>query len=175
MFRRILIGLAAILILAVVVGLFLPAKTHVERSATIAAPPATVFAAVNSFKDFNSWSPWYEMDPKAEYKLEGPESGVGAKTSWKSEKLGSGSQTITASEPDKKVTVALDFGDMGLATATYTLTPDGTGTKLTWGLDTEHGWNLAERYMGFFLFDGFVGKDYERGLAKLKAKLEGAA
>ncbi len=174
MLKRILVSLVAIVVLAAVVGLFLPAKTHVERSIAIAAPPARVFAEVNSFKEFNAWSPWYELDPGAAYALEGPASGVGAKTSWKSEKLGSGSQTITASEPDSRVVVALDFGEMGRSTATYTIVPDGAGSKLTWGFDTEHGWNLMERYMGFFLFDGWIGSDYEKGLKKLKAKIESA-
>ena len=49
------------------------------RATVIAAPPATVFTLVNSYKRFNEWSPWAEMDPNAAYTHSGPETGVGAK------------------------------------------------------------------------------------------------
>ena len=51
----ILLGLAAIVVGLVIVIAMQPADFRVERSATIPAPPAEVFAQVN---DFHAWKEW---------------------------------------------------------------------------------------------------------------------
>ncbi|HEX6833936.1 MAG TPA: SRPBCC family protein [Rudaea sp.] len=184
---RFLKGLIVFLILLVVVLLgvafVLPGSAHVERSVTINRPPAQVFAVLNSYRRFNDWSPWAAKDPNAKYQITGPASGVGAKESWQGDPktVGSGSQEIIESTPDKSVTTQLDFGEMGKATARYLLTPESNGaaTKVVWTLDTQAPlaldgkivWNAMGRYMGLFM-DKMVGPDYEQGLARLKALVE---
>lgn len=172
--------LLKMLLLAVVVlgvalvggSLFLPATTHVERSATIDAPPSEVFAKLDSFEYFNKWSPWAEMDPNAKYTYTGPASGVGATMAWVgNQSVGSGSQEILESVPHTRIVNALDFG-ASKAKATYLLAPDGTGTRVTWSLDSEHGYNPINRWFGALALDKMIGRDYEKGLAKLKALLE---
>ncbi len=164
-----LVTLLILVVLAVVVGVFLPSKVHIERSTVINAPPATVFALVNGFALFNRWSPWFEMDPEARYSYEGPAFGPGAKISWVSDNpyVGTGSQEITASTPFERVEVHLDFSDEGFAKASFDIENTENGARITWGFDTEFGWNLFDRYQGL-MFDTWVGGSYERGLAKLK-------
>lgn len=158
-------------LLAVAGSLLLPARTHVERSIMVDRPPAQVFAVVNSFQRFKQWSPWAAYDPNAEYRFEGPASGVGARMSWSGNRsVGSGSQEIVESVPDRRVGIALDF-DGSAALAAYTLTPEGGGTRVTWSFDSEHGYNPMSRLFGL-LFDRMIGPDYEQGLTKLKALLE---
>jgi len=172
--QRILLGLVVLVFLVVLVGFFLPASAHVERSTTIDAPPATIFALVNGFRSFNNWSPWAERDPQAEYLYEGPDSGVGATMRWASQnpQVGSGFQKITASEPYKRIQTHLDFGSQGTAQAFFDLQPTAAGTAVTWGFDTDFGMNLVSRYMGL-MFDNWVGADYEAGLANLEILAEG--
>lgn len=156
-------------------GLLLPANSHLERSTVIERPPAEVFATLNSFGRFNQWSPWFEIDPSAKYTYSGPASGVGAKLSWVgNSSVGSGSQEIIESVPEGRIVSALDFGG-SQAKATFQLTPDGNGTRVTWSLDSEHGYNPINRLFGAFMLDDMVGKDYEKGLAKLKDLLESGA
>lgn len=171
--KRILLGFVILLALLVLVGLLLPSSAHVQRSTTITAPPSAVFEVVNSFKRFNEWSPWYELDPAARYVYSGPEQGVGARFEWTSEKpeVGSGSQEIIASEPDKRVRSKLDFGSQGTAEAEISIVPVDQGSEVTWSLDSQFGFNLLHRYFGL-LFDQWFGADYEKGMAKLKALLE---
>lgn len=159
--------------IAVVVGLLLPSSSHVERSTTISAPQATVFALVNGFASFNQWSPWYERDPDATYTYQGPDFGVGAKLTWASDnpEVGSGSQTISKSEPFELVESSLDFGPQGTAVAFFRFEPSADGTRVTWGFDTDHGFSIIRRYMGL-MFDKWVGPDYEQGLARLKVLAE---
>ena len=86
--------------------------------------------------------------------------------------VGNGTQEIVASTENARVDTALDFGEQGLANATFLLEPSGEGTKVTWTLETDAGFNPMARYFGLLL-DGFVGPDYEKGLANLKAVAEG--
>lgn len=174
--RILRVGLLLLFGLAVVLigGAYLiPSKVSVSREIAIAAPPDKVFALVNSTQSTTLWSPWTGRDPDIKLTYSGPETGVGNKMVWTSDdpKVGSGSQEITESVPDQRVTSALDFGDMGQATAAVLLAADGAGTRVTWTLDTDMGMNPVARWMGLFM-DGMVGKDYETGLAKLKSLAE---
>lgn len=172
--KKTLLGLAALAVLLVLIGFFLPSTAHIERSTTIDSPPAKVFALVNGYRSFNKWSPWAERDPATEYMFEGPESGVGAKMSWTSEnpQVGTGFQQITVSEPESRVRTHLDFGSQGTAVAFLNLEPVESGTHVTWGFDTDFGFNLVSRYLGL-MFDSWIGADYEAGLANLKVLAEG--
>jgi effector-binding domain-containing protein len=170
--KRIAAALAIIAGLLAVIGFFLPRQVHMERSTVVAAPASTVFALVNGYKMFNKWSPWHGIDPDAKYTYEGPDSGVGARMTWAGNaSVGSGSQEVIESRPGEMVRVKLDFGDQGGGTAQFNLVPEGDGTKVTWGFDTDLGMNPISRYFGLMI-DGMVGKDYEKGLAGLKTLAE---
>jgi len=167
--RRLLIALVGLAIIVIVVGFFLPDQAHVERSIEMSARPAEVYKLVSNFHEFNKWSPWYKLDPDAQYVYEGPDSGVGAKMSWHSEKpeVGAGSQEILEAEPHTWVKSLLDFGEQGTAFATFKIEPVGEGSHVTWGLDSEFGYDILGRYFGL-LFERLIGPDYELGLANLK-------
>lgn len=173
MLKRILLFVAGLVVLLAVIGLLLPAQSHVERSVVIDASVETVFPLVNNFHEFNRWSPWAKRDPDTQYRYEGPDSGVGAKVIWASDnpQVGAGSQEIVESEPNSRVATALDFGDMGGAQAAFTLEPKGRGVRVTWMFDVEHGMNPVNRYFGLMM-NMWVGADYEAGLANLKALAE---
>lgn len=172
---RLLLGLIGIVVLLAAGSYLLPREVTVTRSAVIEAPPAEVFPWVNSLAKTAEWSPWMSLDPDLAVTYEGPEAGVGNVMSWVSAKpeVGTGRQEITVSTPDTHVESALDFGGMGTAKASFDLAPEGTGTKVTWGLVSDMGNNPVGRYMGLMM-DQWVGADYEKGLASLNAKVEGS-
>ena len=174
MLKKIVLALAAIIVIIVGVGLLLPAKIDVNRDIVIDAPAADVFAVVNRLDRMNEWSPWHERDPDANYVYEGPEGGVGQKVTWSSEndQVGSGTQEIIQSIEDQFVRTALDFGEMGTGTAAFELIPEGDTTKVVWSLQADMGVNPINRYFGLMM-DKWVGADYERGLANLKSLIEG--
>jgi hypothetical protein len=66
MFKKILIGLAAVLVILIVVIAMQPADFKIERQTVVAAPPEIVFGQVNDFRNWKDWSPWVKMDPAAE-------------------------------------------------------------------------------------------------------------
>ncbi|MGB9142681.1 MAG: SRPBCC family protein, partial [Aestuariivirga sp.] len=84
--------------------------------------------------------------------------------------VGSGSQVITESVPNSRVGVDLDFGAMGKSQAYWDLKPEGTGTSATWGFKMKLD-GMMDRWFGL-LMDRFIGPDYEKGLARVKALAE---
>jgi effector-binding domain-containing protein len=173
MLKKIFIGLGALVAVLAGIGLVLPRHVKVVRSVTINRPPSLVYATVNSFVLFPQWSPWQHLDPNMVQTTEGPRDGVGAKLVWKgNDKVGSGTQIITASTPYQAVASDLDFGEMGVAKSTMTLTPEGSLTRATWTVDVDMGANPIGHYIGLTM-DNMLGKDFAAGLNNLKALVEG--
>jgi len=162
--------LLAVVVLVLGIGAFLPKDFRVERSIEIDAAADVVFDQVNSLRKWDAWSPWIARDPSIENSFAGPEAGVGATVTWTSEKSGDGTQTITLSERPTRIETKLDFGEMGQPKADWTFEPSGDGVRVTWGLSG----NAAGPLGGYFakMMDGWVGADYEDGLARLKEVVE---
>ena len=169
----------AIVVLLVVVLLFVqsrPDRFHVERSATIGAPAESVFAHIDNFHRWRAWSPWEKLDPRMQRSFEGPESGVGAVYRWSgNNKAGAGSMKITQSTPGSVLAIDMEFlrpmKDSNVAT--FTLTPEGAGTKVTWVFEGRMNF-LSKAMCVFVNLDKMVGPDFERGLASLKSVAESA-
>ncbi len=174
MLRKVIYGLGLLSVLIIVGGLLLPRTVSVERSATIDAPPQVVFSYLDTYERFNEWSPWAARDPEARYTYSGPDRGVGAAMAWESDNphVGNGSQTIIAVEQDKLVRTRLNFGPEGDAESVFKLAPAANGgTEVTWGFETDLGYDIFGRYLGL-MFDTWIGADYEEGLQNLKAAIE---
>ena len=171
---NILIGLVVLIVILAAIGLALPRRVGTERSVTIDAAPEAIFPHLNSLRRMGDWSPWLGRDPEIVVTHDGPEEGVGAKMAWVSQmrNVGSGKQEITASVANERVDTALDFGSRGTAEASLALAPDAAGTRVTWSFSSDLGTNPVARWFGLMI-PGFVGKDYEAGLARLKALIEG--
>lgn len=168
---RIILGIVTVVVLLSAGAYLLPRYVIIERSISIDAEAREIFPIVNSLRRGEDWSPWLRTDPDTELTYGGPGEGVGATMEWASETIGSGRQEITLSTPDERVETALDFGAQGPATAWFELTPDNSGTRLTWGLTADMGNSPVGRWMGLMM-DDWVGADYERGLANIKALAE---
>ena len=173
MIKKLAIGLVAVVVLLLGIGMVLPQHSHVERSIAINAPPAQVWSWVSNFENFNKWSPWAALDPNTKYTFEGTPGTVGSKMSWVSDPsdVGSGSQQVTQMDKPKLVEVKLDFGADGKATAKYILEKEGDGTKFTWTFDGDMGNNPIGRWFGVMM-DGMLGPQYEQGIASLKKLAE---
>lgn len=159
-----------------------PSDAHFEKEITINAPAKVVFTEVNNMKTFNTWSPWYKMDPDAEYLWEGPSLGVGAKQIWYSENqyVGNGYMMVSESKPNEYVALEMgfdnngnrDFTDEGeeRPQASFILTEEGESTRVKWTFDVT-GVSGMEKFMNWAL-PMFLGPAYEEGLAALKDRIE---
>jgi Polyketide cyclase / dehydrase and lipid transport len=177
MLKKVLIGMTIVLVGFAVVVAFQPAEFSVKRSATIAAPPADVFARVNDFRNWQAWSPWARLDPKSKVAFEGSTSGKGAVFKWSgNDKVGEGSMTIVESQPARQVRIKLAFVRPFESTAdtVFDFAPAGSGTAVTWTMSGRNDNLIAKAFclvMGGP--DRMIGRDFERGLAQMKTTVEG--
>ena len=146
----------------------------VERSSTIAAGPEVVFDLIDDFHRWTQWSPWEGLDPDMSRTYSGADRGVGASYAWSgNRKAGSGSMAITESVPNRKVKLDLAFLEPFKAqnVTTFLLEPAASGTTVRWQMAGKQSWFF--KVFGFvFSMDKMVGKDFEKGLATLKAVAE---
>src|SRR3954463_15087284 len=110
MIKKVLAGVAVLFALILIYGAFKPGDFHVQRTATIQAPPEKIFPLINDFHNWPSWSPWEKLDPNMKRTLSGPPSGQGAAYEWEgNNKAGKGRMEITNSVPSSQVGLKLDF------------------------------------------------------------------
>jgi uncharacterized protein YndB with AHSA1/START domain len=154
-----------------------PAEFRVERSATISAPPAVVFAQVSDFHAWEAWNPWRKLDPAMTETYAGAPSGVGARYAWAGDgNVGEGRMTIVESRPPELVRIQLDFLKPMAATnvAEFSFEPRGDETVVTWSMTGRNG--FAAKAIGIFLdMDQMVGGMFEQGLAAMKSASEAAS
>jgi hypothetical protein len=173
--KRILLTLVvAIAIFAVVVALQ-PAEYSITRSATIAAPPADVFAHVNDLRKWDAWSPWARLDPAAKYTYGGPPAGVDSTVAWAgNDKVGEGQMTITESRPAEYVAIKLEFVKPFADTCKteFAFKPAAANaTGVTWTMSGHRNF-MAKAICLFMDMEKMVGGDFERGLAQMKTVAE---
>jgi Polyketide cyclase / dehydrase and lipid transport len=174
MLKKILIGLAALVALFAAIVAMQPSEFRVERSATIAAPQAELFAQVNDLHKWDAWSPWAKLDPNAKIAFEGPEAGEGAAMTWAgNDKVGEGKLTIVESKPNDAVKLRVDFVKPfeGSSNSDFAFKPDGAGTAVTWTMTAYHSF-LEKAFCLVMNGQKMVGDDLEKGLSQLKALLE---
>ena len=177
MLKKILIGIAVIIIVFLVVVALQPANFRVTRSATIAAPPEAVFPHVNELKKWEAWSPWAKLDPNAKNSFEGPAAGKGAAMSWAGNNdVGEGRMTITESRPTELVHFHLEFFQpmAGTSEAEFTFKLEGNQTAVTWTMTGRNNF-IAKAMCLFMNMDTMVGGQFEKGLAQMKSLAEAPA
>jgi uncharacterized protein YndB with AHSA1/START domain len=179
MIKTFLLLSAAIIGALLIYAAFKPNSFRLSRSITISAPPQQVFALINDLRQFNAWNPWARMEPDSVITYGDTAVGVGGAYSWKGRKTGEGSMEITESVPAQRVSAKLDFVKPFEAHNQVEFTLQASGEQassdqavsVTWAM---HGpMPYLNRLMTiFFDMDKTVGKDFEAGLANLKAKAE---
>ncbi|WP_197530273.1 SRPBCC family protein [Bythopirellula polymerisocia] len=173
-FSKILLGLVVVLFLLVGLIAIQPSEFRVERTATMNAPAAAVFAEVNDFHNWEAWSPWIELDPEAKNSFDGPDAGEGAVFRWDgNDDVGAGSMTITESKPNELVRIRLAFTRPfeDSSTTEFTLKPDGDETKVTWSMYGRNNF-ISKAFCLIMDMDKMIGDKYEEGLASLKQIVE---
>jgi uncharacterized protein YndB with AHSA1/START domain len=146
------------------------AEFEVKREATIPAPRERVFELLSDFHRWPEWSPWEELDPDMRRTHSGAQSGVGAVYEWDgNRKAGQGRMEITGAQAPSRVEIALQFIKPWKSTnrTTFELDEQEGGTHVNWRMVGPK--TLMTRVMGVFMsMDKMVGRDFEKGLARLR-------
>jgi uncharacterized protein YndB with AHSA1/START domain len=177
MVKKIGIGFVAVLAALSLLVATRPAAFHIERSTTIAAPPEVVFALVNDLHEWPRWSPYEKRDPGMKREYAGAAAGEGASYRWDgNDDVGAGLITVTRSVPGQLVALRLDFSRPFVASNEVEFSFQGSGdqTRVVWGMDGRNGF-VGKLLSLLFDVDAMVGKDFEAGLAAMKAAAEAAS
>lgn len=147
---------------------------EVVRDTTIAAGRERVHGLIHDFHAWRVWSPWEDVDPDLKRDYSGAESGVGAKYAWEgNRKAGKGNMEIVSSAPER-IEVRLEFEKpfKAVSQVAFELASSGdAATDVTWRMrGTTKG--FAALFSTFVPMDRLVGKDFEKGLARMKAAAE---
>ena len=170
------LGVLLLIVVVVILGLAAsrPGSFRVVRSILVHAPATKPFALVNDFHQWAQWSPWEKMDPAMQKTFSGALAGAGSVYEWEgNKKVGKGRMEILSTVPDARIVIKLDFYKPFEAhnTAEFLLSTEGDGTRVTWAMFGPQPF-MAKLVSLFMDMDKMVGKDFERGLAQLKAAAE---
>jgi uncharacterized protein YndB with AHSA1/START domain len=167
------------IVVAVVAALLAYAATRpdtflVQRTADIKASPDRIYAQITDFRKWGTWSPYEKRDPAMKRQLAGAASGVGAVYEWDGNgEVGQGRMEIVEVKSPELVVIQLDFV-RPLETRNrveFTLRPQGDTTHVTWTMKGPSPY--VSKLMGvFFDMDALIGRDFESGLASLRAAAE---
>ena len=165
----VVIAIAGILIYAATK----PDSFRVQRVALINAPSDKVFPLINDIKAWTVWSPYEKKDPAMKRTYGAVTAGKGATYAWEGDKnVGQGSMEMLESGP-RKILIKLDFLKPFEAhnMAEFLIDPKGDGTSVTWAIYGPSPY--MSKVIGTFMnIDDMIGRDFEKGLADLKAAAE---
>ena len=172
------LAIIGVVLVVAIAGILLYATTkpdsfRVQRVVLINAPPDKVFPLINDMKAWTAWSPYEKKDPAMKRAYGAVTAGKGATYAWDGDKnVGQGSIEMIESGP-RKIVIKLDFlkpfeaHNMG----EFLLEPKGDSTSVTWAIYGPSPY--MSKVVGTFMnIDGMIGRDFEKGLADLKAAAE---
>jgi len=172
------LAIIGVVVVVAIAGILIYAATkpdsfRVQRVVLINAPSDKVFPLINDMKAWTVWSPYEKKDPAMKRTYGAVTAGKGATYAWEGNKeVGQGSMEIVESGP-KKILLKLDFlkpfeaHNMG----EFVLEPKGDSTSVTWAIYGPSPY--MSKVVGTFMnIDDMIGRDFEKGLADLKAAAE---
>ena len=173
MIKTILLVLGVAIALVLLLAAFRPDSFRIERSLAIQAPPEKIYPHLTDFRAWGAWSPWEKKDPALKRTFAGAERGVGSSYAWEGDKVGQGRMEIAEATPASNVRIKLDFVSPLEAhnVVDFTLRPEGNKTVVRWSMQGPQPY--LNKVIGIFMdIDRLVGRDFEAGLAALKAVAE---
>lgn len=168
------------LVLVLLVGALLiyaatrPDTLAVQRTASINASADKIHPLIADMHQFNTWNPYHRKDPAMKGTYSGPSAGPGAGFAFEGNKdVGKGSLKITEVAAPSRVAMELHMLEPmeGTNQIEFTLVPQGQSTQVTWAMRCTSPY--IAKLMGIFInMDQMIGRDFEAGLANLKAVAE---
>ncbi len=171
--KKILLFIAAVIVLLLVTALFVSKDYKVEKSITINKPTTEIFNYIKFLKNQDNFSKWAKLDPAMKKSSTGTDATVGFTTIWEgNRKVGKGEQEIKKITEGQRMDFELRFEKPMKDVAQSFMTTDSIApnqTLVKWGISghMSYPWNI----MGLFM-NQMVGGDFETGLANLKALQE---
>ena len=170
------LGLAAVVALVLITGLFLPKEYALSRTVIIQRSNADVYNYVKYLKNQANYNVWAQMDPNQIATYTGEDGQVGFTSAWKSEidSVGAGAQTIVAMNEGTSIDYEIIFTEpfeSTMQTSMLFAPVDSSSTKVTWNFrgDMNYPFNVM---LLVYDMEKSLGKDLQQGLNNLKELME---
>jgi len=174
MITAILVLAALIVAVVFAIAAAKPDTFRVQRSASIKAAPEKIFPLISDLKSHLAWSP-FEKDPEMKRTSTESANGRGAAYEWDgNRKVGAGRiQVMTVSAPFLVTMELMMFRPFKAHNLVeFTVEPKGEATNVSWAMQGRQPF-MAKVMSTLIDCDKMVGREFESGLAKLKALAEG--
>jgi hypothetical protein len=151
-----------------------PDTFRVQRTTVIDATPERIFPFLEDFRKYGLWSPYEQVDPSMSRTYSGSKSGKGAVYEWEGKgKAGKGRMEIAHTSPPLMAVIRLDFTRpfQTQNIVEFTLRPEGSSTSVSWAMRGANPY-IAKLIQLVINTDRLLGRDFETGLANLKALTE---
>lgn len=171
--KKILIGIATLILLLLVIAIFVPRSYTITREIVINKPKAEVFDFVKHIRNQDSYSVWNMADPNKKQTFTGTDGTVGFKNYWNgNDKVGEGEQEITNITEGERIDVEIRFKrpfENTMKGYTTTQSTRGQSTKVVTACygESSYPMNIMNIVM-----DGMIGKDLQKNLENMKALIE---
>ena len=169
-------GVVAVILLALVVGMFLPGDYDVERTVTMNAKPDVILQYVSDLRQWPNWTPWNEKNmPELKSSFSGAHALTGAPTTWKWEDRSTPGMLVLTRSDDTGIAYDLTFEGFPPLYCSITLTPEGEETvRVTWHITGSLGANPISHVIDvFYPMTDALGAQLDDALTTLKGKVEG--
>jgi uncharacterized protein YndB with AHSA1/START domain len=168
------------IVAAIAVGVVLvlaarqPETFGYERSTFIQAPPEAIFPLIADPVAFNTWNPFNE-DPSITGTYSGPSRGPGARYSFVSKGAGTGYTEIVEEDAPRRLGMRLVMTKPMACdnNVEFRLEPVAGGTRVSWAMSGPMTF-LAKVMNQVIDCEKMCGKQFDKGLGKLKALVERA-
>ncbi len=170
--KKLVIALLLIVALVLGVGMLLPSEYTVVRTIVINSDEAAIYPMIANLEKWQEWCPWNkETYPDMDSKYTGPPMGKDAVWTWSGTKSGNGKLKITGADPKTGIVYDLHFDEYPVSKCELSLKPVEGGIEVSMKNVGNVGNSPISRYFGLMM-DGMMGKEFEKGLEKLKATAE---
>jgi hypothetical protein len=163
----------SVLALFFIIPLFMETEYAVSRSIEISADQKTIYTYMGDFNTFNQWSPWGDKDPNMKVEITGNPGEIGSKYSWKgNDDVGEGSMEIVGlSENQIDIDLRFIAPFEAQSPTWYTFSEKNGNTTVTWSMEGEmpYPWNIFGLFMSM---EDALGKDFDKGLNRLKSEID---
>jgi len=171
--KKVLYVIIGLVVVVCIVGLLAPKDNSIEREVTINKPLDVVWPYVKSLKNQDEWSVWAKMDPNMKKSYRGTDGTVGFVSAWEgNDDVGSGEQEIKGIVEMQRIDYELRFLKPFEATNQTHMITESAGenqSRVKWGFASHSPFPM--NIMMLFM-KGSLIKDFDQGLANLKANLE---
>lgn len=174
MLKKVALGVVAVIVVILLMAAMKPNTFTITRTITIAAPPEKIAGLITDFHQWQSWSPWEKLDPAMQRTFSGAPAGKGAVYAWVGNKdVGRGRMEIVEAAAPARTVIQLDFIEPFASSnvTEFALTPAAGSTTVRWTM-TGPMLFISKLMAVFVSMDAMIGKDFDKGLAQLKAAAE---